>query len=78
MNSVQTIEEFLPEHPFFAGLDEAAIALMAGCAVNAHVRPGEFLFREGEAADTFYVVRSRSGGDPDAAAHRGGRARHRS
>jgi CRP-like cAMP-binding protein len=55
---VQTIEEYLPGRAFFAGLDEQAIALMAGCAVNAHVRPGEFLFREGEAADTFYVVRS--------------------
>jgi CRP-like cAMP-binding protein len=58
MSPVQTIEEFLPGHPFFAGLDKQAIALMAGCAVNAHLRAGEFLFREGEAADTFYVVRS--------------------
>jgi CRP/FNR family cyclic AMP-dependent transcriptional regulator len=58
VSTVQTIEEFLPGHPFFVGLDEQAIALMAGCAVNAHLRPGEFLFHEGEAADTFYVVRS--------------------
>ena len=48
---MQTIEEYLPGHPFFVGLDEQAIALVAGCAVNAHVRPGEFLFREGEAAE---------------------------
>ena len=54
---LQTIEEFLPEHPFFAGLGEDAIALVAGCAVNAHFRPGEYLFREGEPADTFYVIR---------------------
>jgi CRP-like cAMP-binding protein len=55
---VHTIEEYLPEHPFFAGLDERVIALAAGCAVNTHVRPGEFLFREGEAADAFYVIRT--------------------
>lgn len=55
---MQTIEQYLPDHPFFAGLDEAAFALVAGCAVNAHFRPGEQLFREGEQADTFYVVRS--------------------
>jgi CRP/FNR family transcriptional regulator, cyclic AMP receptor protein len=58
VSRVETIEDLLPGHPFFAGLDRPAIALMAGCAVNAHVRPGEFLFHEGEAADRFYVVRS--------------------
>ena len=55
---MQTIEQYLPDHPFFAGLDEPALALMAGCATNAHFHPGEPLFREGEAADTFYVIRS--------------------
>lgn len=55
---MQTIEELLPGHPFFAGLDAPAITLIAGCAVNAHLRPGEFLFREGEPANTFYVIRS--------------------
>lgn len=55
---MQTIEQYLPDHPFFKGLDEQAIALMAGCAVNKHVRLGEFLFREGDAANTFYVIRT--------------------
>jgi CRP-like cAMP-binding protein len=55
---VQTIEHYLPEHPFFLGLDERAIALMAGCAVNVHLRAGEYLFHEGEPADTFFVIRS--------------------
>lgn len=54
---MQTIPQFLAGHRFFAGLDDEAIALVTGCAVNAHVRPGEYLFREGEPADTFYVVR---------------------
>lgn len=54
---MQTITEYLPHHPFFAGLDESVIALLAGCAVNAHFRPGQHLFHEGEPADTFYVVR---------------------
>ena len=55
---MQTIEQYLPDHPFFAGLDDEAITLVTGCAVNAHLRPGDHLFREGEPADTFYVVRS--------------------
>ena len=57
MSHVQTIDQFLPNHPFFAGLDDEAIALVTGCAVNAHLRPGEYLFHEGQSADTFYVVR---------------------
>lgn len=55
---MRTIEEYLPENPFFAGLDESAIALLAGCAVNVRVAEGDMLFREGEPADLFYVVKS--------------------
>ncbi|MDP2774709.1 MAG: cyclic nucleotide-binding domain-containing protein [Nocardioides sp.] len=54
---MQTIAQYLPEHPFFAGLDPAALELAAGCAVHVHFRPGEFLFHEGDPADTFYVLR---------------------
>ena len=54
---MQTIAEYLPHHPFFAGLDEAVATLVAGCAVNVHFRPGQHLFREGQPADTFYVIR---------------------
>jgi CRP-like cAMP-binding protein len=54
---VRTIAQYLPEHPFFAGLDESVAALVAGCAHNVHFRPGEHLFHEGDPADTFFVVR---------------------
>src|SRR5664279_5244335 len=54
---MQTIAQYLPEHPFFAGLDPATTDLLAGCAVNIHVRADEFLFREGTPADHFYMVR---------------------
>ena len=54
---MRTIAEELPDHPFFAGLDADALALVAGCAVNMHARPGEYLFREGEPADSFFVIR---------------------
>lgn len=55
--TVQTIADYLPEHPFFAGLDPATLDLAAGCAVNVHFKPGALLFREGDAADVFYVLR---------------------
>lgn len=54
---MQTIAEYLPHHPFFAGLDDSVAALVAGCAVNVHFHPGQHLFREGEPADAFYVIR---------------------
>jgi CRP-like cAMP-binding protein len=57
MTTMQTIAQYLPSHPFFAGLDDRALDLMAGCATNAHFHPGQYLFREGQPADTFYVVR---------------------
>ncbi len=54
---MRTIEEYLPEHAFFAGLPADVIGLLAGCAVNAHFAEGERLFRQGESADRFYVIR---------------------
>jgi len=54
---MQTIAQYLPEHPFFSGLDTATTDLLAGCAVNIHVRADEFLFREGTPANHFYLVR---------------------
>jgi CRP-like cAMP-binding protein len=54
---MRNLREYLPEHPFFAGLDEAAMDLVVGCAQNVHFAAGEVLFRTGEPADTFYVIR---------------------
>lgn len=54
---MRTIAEYLPQHPFFEGLDTSVADLVAGCAHNVHFHPGEHLFREGEPADAFYVVR---------------------
>ena len=54
---MQTIPQYLPEHPFFRGLDEPALEVVSGCATNVHFRPGDYLFHEGEPADAFYVVR---------------------
>ncbi len=55
---MQTISDYLPHHPFFAGLDDDTLALVAGCAARQHFREGEHLFHEGEPADTFYVLRT--------------------
>jgi CRP/FNR family transcriptional regulator, cyclic AMP receptor protein len=54
----QTLEPLLRGHKFFAGLDPAYLTLIAGCAKNVFYPAGTFLFREGEPADKFYLVRS--------------------
>ena len=55
---MQTMEELLGGHPFFAGLDADAFRLMAGCASNVHYAAGEYIFGEGEAASRFFVIRA--------------------
>lgn len=53
----RSLESVLADIPFLAGLDAGRIALLAGCAGNVHFDAGEHLFREGQPADAFYVVR---------------------
>lgn len=54
---MRTIEEYLPAHAFFEGLDARTLALVAGCAKNVSLAAGEYLCREGDPADQFFVVR---------------------
>ena len=54
---MRTMKELLEAHPFFAGLGDEAIDLVVGCATNVHFDPDEYLFRLGDPADCFYVVR---------------------
>ena len=53
---IRSIAEYLADHPFFADLNAAAVAELAGCARNEHVQAGSYLFREGGEADYFYVI----------------------
>lgn len=54
---MRTIAELLEDSPFFAGLDTEALSVFAGCAQTARFETGQLLFRAGQSADTFYVVR---------------------
>ena len=51
------LEEMLADVPFLDGMGADRLALLAGCASNVHFDAGEVIFREGDRADTFYVVR---------------------
>ena len=54
---MQQLDEMLGDVPFLEGMSPERLALLAGCASNVHFEAGQVLFREGDQADAFYVVR---------------------
>ena len=53
----QSLEQLLADVSLFEDLDDDERALIAGCGRNVHFAEGEYIFREGEAADSFLLVR---------------------
>lgn len=54
---MRTLEQLIVDSPVFAGLDPDQLELIAGCGTNVVYSVGDHIFREGESADTFYLVR---------------------
>lgn len=54
---METLEPILAEHPFLKGLDPQHIQLVVGCASNVAFNAGQYIFREGEEANEFYIIR---------------------
>jgi CRP-like cAMP-binding protein len=54
---MREIADLLDEVPALGGLEPAHRELIAGCGRILVARPGEYLFREGDRADTFYGIR---------------------
>ncbi|MGA2757545.1 MAG: cyclic nucleotide-binding domain-containing protein [Solirubrobacteraceae bacterium] len=52
-----TLAELMKDAPFFAGLRTETLELVAGCGSNVQFEPGALIFREGEQADIFYLLR---------------------
>jgi CRP/FNR family transcriptional regulator, cyclic AMP receptor protein len=55
---MQTIEQLIAQSPTFAGLEPSQFELIAGCAHNDHVAAGRLLMREGDHADSFFLIRT--------------------
>jgi len=51
------LEQLICEHPAFTGMAQAHCDLIGGCARNVRFDKGEYLFREGEPADAFFLIR---------------------
>jgi CRP-like cAMP-binding protein len=54
---MDTIETVLRGAPVFEGMPPDELSLVAGCASNVRFDQGAVLFREGDSADTFFLVR---------------------
>jgi CRP/FNR family transcriptional regulator, cyclic AMP receptor protein len=54
---METLEPVLTKHPFLDGLPRRHLELLVGCASQARFAPGQFIFRMGEDANVFYLIR---------------------
>jgi CRP/FNR family cyclic AMP-dependent transcriptional regulator len=54
---METLERIIANHPFFAGLDGGFTNLMVSCAANVRFKAGDYIFREGDPANSFYLIR---------------------
>lgn len=57
METVETIDQILAKIPFFEDFPAEYAELIAGCARLCHFDAGAYLFREGQAADSFFLIR---------------------
>ena len=55
--AAESLERILGEHPFFGGMEEPYLQLFVDCASNVRFAAGDMIFREGEEANTFYLIR---------------------
>ena len=51
------LEEIIAGDPFFVGLDAAFCKTIAGCGKQMRFEKGQYIYRQGDAADHFYIVR---------------------
>jgi CRP-like cAMP-binding protein len=54
---MRTLDALIADSPAFSGLTETQLELVAGCGRNVTFDAGARLFREGDDADTFFLVR---------------------
>ena len=50
------LEADVAAHPFVCGMSAHHIRLLADCAMRSHFEAGHVIFREGEAANRFYLI----------------------
>ena len=54
---IEGLDRIIREHAFFKDLAEPYIQLITGCCRNVHFNAGQYLYRHGESADEFFLIR---------------------
>jgi len=54
---MESLERIIAEHPFFEGLDSEFVQLMVSCASNVRFKADTYILKEGDPANTFYLIR---------------------
>jgi CRP-like cAMP-binding protein len=54
---VKVVADLLRQHPFMHGLDDSLVEQLANCAKNVVFQADGYVFRHGESADSFYLIR---------------------
>lgn len=54
---MKTIFDLMARHPFLEGFDAPSMRFIAGCGRNVVFKAGVLIFKEGGAADSFYLLR---------------------
>jgi CRP-like cAMP-binding protein len=54
---METLQDILTTHPFFIDLPEQHIEALVGCVSNVRFEAGNIIFRDGEEANHFYLIR---------------------
>jgi len=55
---MQSIENYLSTHSFFAGLEDGFMKFLSNSAKELRIKEGGVLFQQGKPADKFYLLRS--------------------
>lgn len=55
---METLEPILSEHPLLKDFAKDHLQLILGCTRNVRFKAGDYIFREGEDADKFYLIRT--------------------
>lgn len=58
VQTLEPLETRVAMHPFVCGMSRHHIKLLADCAMAKMFAPGEFLFRQGDMANRFYLIES--------------------
>ncbi len=58
VQATDDLTRVIDEHPFFADMPKPYRDLVVGCARNERFDAGEYIFREGQEANRFYLVRT--------------------